>query len=434
LNFSKIPQISKFSEIFQTKILKLKKTQEFYITSKAMKSSKSDVIKFPKADVIHSALVIFTAILGIGFIIPFLPDFSKRIGGEKFVGLIFSGFAISRLIAVPTFAFLSDRYGRKVFIVLGLLVYSITSFLYVHAENFISLFLVRLIHGAASSMIIPISFAYAMDKVPYGKEGFAAAILGGSLLLGFGLGPSIGGALAKFYGENVAFYSMGASGIIAMMISLFLMKEPEKKKRASQPVIDEIKDIISSHIFILSFLIWFIVMWQRGSIISYSPLLLENEGFDKVKIGSTLTAYAIISSVLQYSSARFVDKAKDKLSLSLIFCISSAVPLALIYYANSPLIIFFVFMLSGALSAFSYPFLIAEIGKEAKRKNKVGGTIGFMDWAFSLGNILGPTSMGFIANKVGLKLSFLILGITQFLAFTLILTILKSKIQKNQEE
>jgi sugar phosphate permease len=91
-------------------------------------------------------------------------------------------------------------------------------------------------------------------------------------------------------------------------------------------------------------------------------------------------------------------------------------------------------MLSGALSAFSYPFLIAEIGKEAKRKNKVGGTIGFMDWAFSLGNILGPTSMGFIANKVGLKLSFLILGITQFLAFTLILTILKSKIQKNQEE
>jgi predicted MFS family arabinose efflux permease len=283
-------------------------------------------------------------------------------------------------------------------------------------------------------MIVPISFAYAMDKVPYGKEGFVAAILGGSLLLGFGLGPSIGGALAKFYGENVAFYSMGIAGIIAMMISLFLMKEPEKKKKASQPVIDEIKDIISSHIFILSFLVWFIVMWQRGSIISYSPLLLENEGFDKVKIGLTLTAYAIISSALQYSSARFVDKAKDKLSLSLIFCMTSAVPLALIYYANSPLIIFFVFMLSGALSAFSYPFLMAEIGKEAKRKNKIGGTIGFMDWAFSLGNILGPTSMGFIANKVGLKLSFLILGATQFLAFTLILTILKSKIQKNQEE
>jgi DHA1 family multidrug resistance protein-like MFS transporter len=160
-----------------------------------------------------------------------------------------------------------------------------------------------------------------MDKVPYGKEGLVAAILGGSLLLGFGLGPSIGGALAKFYGENIAFYMMGVAGIIATIISLILMKEPEKKKRASQPVMKEIKDIISSNVFIFSFLIWFLVMWQRGSIISYSPLLLENEGFDKVKIGLTLTTYAIVSSVLQYSSARFVDKVNDKLSFSLIFCI-----------------------------------------------------------------------------------------------------------------
>jgi Arabinose efflux permease len=384
------------------------------------------------ADVIHSALIIFTAILGIGFIIPFLADFSKRIGGEKLVGLIYSGFAISRLVSVPTFSFLSDRYGRKIFIVSGLIVYSITSFLYAHAGNFLSLFLVRLIHGAASSMIVPISFAYAMDKVPYGKEGLVAAILGGSLLLGFGLGPSIGGVLAKFYGENAAFYMMGIAGIIATIISLILMKEPEKKKRASQPIMKEVKDIISSNIFIFSFLIWFLVMWQRGSIISYSPLLLENEGFDKVKIGLTLTAYAIISSALQYSSARFVDKVKDKLSFSLIFCITSTIPLTLISYASSPSIIFVVFIFSGALSAFSYPFLMAEIGKEAKRKNKVGGTIGFMDWAFSLGNILGPTSMGFIINKVGLNLSFIILGVTQFFAFTIILLILKS-INKRKE-
>ncbi len=376
-------------------------------------------------DVIHSALIIFTAILGIGFIIPLLADFSKRIGGEKLVGLIYSGFAISRLVAVPTFSFLSDRYGRKIFIVSGLIVYSITSFLYAHAENFLSLFLVRLIHGAASSMIVPISFAYAMDKVPYGKEGLVAAILGGSLLLGFGLGPSIGGALAKFYGENIAFYMMGVAGIIATIISLILMREPEKKKRASQPVMKEVKDIISSNVFIFSFLIWFLVMWQRASIMSYSPLLLENEGFDKVKIGLTLTTYAIVSSVLQYSSARFVDKVNDKLSFSLIFCINSAILLPLLSYVSSPSTIFLVFIFSGALSAFAYPFLMAEIGKEAKRKNKVGGTIGFMDWAFSLGNILGPTSMGFITNKVGLNLSFLILGATQFLTFTLILIALK---------
>jgi MFS family permease len=139
----------------------------------------------------------------------------------------------------------------------------------------------------------------------------------------------------------------------------------------------------------------------------------------------TLTTYAIVSSVLQYSSARFVDKVNDKLSFSLIFCITSTIPLTILSYVSSPPTTFLVFIFSGALSAFAYPFLMAEIGKEAKRKNKVGGTIGFMDWAFSLGNILGPTSMGFITNKVGLNLSFLILGATQFLTFTLILIALK---------
>lgn len=385
--------------------------------------------------VFHSAILIFISILGIGFIIPFLADFSKRIGGEEFVGLIYSGFAFARLFAVPLSSIMSDKYGRKPFIAIGLVLYSITSFLYSHANNFLSLFLVRVVHGVASSMILPVAFAYALDNVPRGNEGKVAAILGGSLLLGFGVGPVIGGFIGKFFGEFVAFYSMGVMGLIALFVSLVFLKDKDREVGVDhkKDVLSDIKDILGSRVFLMAFLIWFFVIWQRGVVISYSPLLLENFGFDKFDVGLAITLYAVLSSVLQYSSARFVDSAKDKFYFALIFALLSSLPLLLLSYGFKSKIFFFViFLFSGSFSALSYPFLMAEVGSEAKEKERIGGTIGFMDWAFSLGNIVGPTFMGLISTKFGVSGIFLVLGIFHSLIF-LFLLILKGHILRKKD-
>jgi predicted MFS family arabinose efflux permease len=384
--------------------------------------------------VFHSAILIFTSILGIGFIIPFLADFSKRIGGEKFVGLIYSGFAFARMFAVPLSSIMSDKYGRKPFIAVGLVLYSITSFLYSHANNFLSLFLVRVVHGVASSMILPVAFAYALDNVPKGNEGKVAAILGGSLLLGFGVGPVVGGFIGKFFGEFVAFYSMGVMGLVALFISLIFLKDKDREvvDGHKRDVLSEIKDILRSRVFLMAFLIWFFVIWQRGVVISYSPLLLENFGFDKFDVGLAITLYAVLSSVLQYSFARFVDSVKDKFSFALLFAFLSSIPILLLSFEfRSKIFFFLIFLFSGSFSALSYPFLMAEVGSEAKEKERIGGTIGFMDWAFSLGNIVGPTFMGLISAKFGVSGIFFVLGIFHSLIF-LMLLILKNAILRKR--
>ncbi|MCS7213300.1 MAG: MFS transporter [Candidatus Calescibacterium sp.] len=385
----------------------------------------SDSHQYSLKHIFYSAFLIFTAILGIGFIIPFLPDFSKRVGSEAFVGLIYSGFAFARLFAVPLSSMISDKIGRKPVIIVGLIIYSVTSFLYVISHDLVSLFFVRLVHGLASSMILPVSFAYALDYTKPGKEGFSASILGGSLLLGFGLGPVIGGFIGDQLGENYAFYFMGSMGIFSLIYSsIFMVDRNVQTKKSQEKIIDMIKEIFSSRIFITAFTIWFFIMFQRGVVISYFPLFLENSGFTKTSVGFFLTIYAILSSLLQYASGSFVDKFSNKFVPSFIFAIVSYCLLFPFYFGQNGFVIFSA-ILSGVMSSMVYPFIMAELGAEAKKKQKIGGTIGFLDWAFSLGNILGPTSMGLVSKYTGINLMFVVLCFFGFISLAIIYAVYK---------
>jgi len=76
-------------------------------------------------------IAVFVSMIGAGIIVPLLPIYAKNLGATGiWLGIIFSGFALARLIFMPIIGKISDRKGRKKFIVFGLLGYSVTSLLY----------------------------------------------------------------------------------------------------------------------------------------------------------------------------------------------------------------------------------------------------------------------------------------------------------------
>ena len=69
-------------------------------------------------------LATFIAVAGIGMVSPLLPVFAKDLGASGvWLGLTFSGFAITQTAATPFVGKLSDRLGRKKFIVIGFFIY-----------------------------------------------------------------------------------------------------------------------------------------------------------------------------------------------------------------------------------------------------------------------------------------------------------------------
>ncbi len=105
--------------------------------------------------------------IGLGVIWPLIPVYAVELGaGGLLVGLIIASFNASRVIFSPFVGRISDRLGRKKFIMVGLFAYSIVLLLYVLPEKAETLILIRFIHGIASVMVVPIAMALAADIAP----------------------------------------------------------------------------------------------------------------------------------------------------------------------------------------------------------------------------------------------------------------------------
>jgi MFS family permease len=147
---------------------------------------------------------IVAAILGLSIISPILPTISEDLGATGFwMGMIFSGYAISRAIIMPVMGGLSG-----------------------------------LLNGLAAGMIIPIAMAYAGEVAQEGKEGRAMGIITMIFYLGIAVGPFIGGIFWHSFGATSVFYVMSGISVVALLLVLpFLPEIPRRVKQKSMSLL-----------------------------------------------------------------------------------------------------------------------------------------------------------------------------------------------------
>jgi len=138
-----------------------------------------------------SFMAVFVSMIGIGLIVPLLPIYAESLGARGiWLGVIFSGFSISRALFMPFVGKWSDQKGRKIFIALGLFLYTIISLGFIAARNAEELIVVRLLQGFAAAMVVPVAMAYIGELSPKEHEGYYMGIFNIALYAGFGFGLS----------------------------------------------------------------------------------------------------------------------------------------------------------------------------------------------------------------------------------------------------
>ena len=168
--------------------------------------------------------------LGFGIIIPNLAYYAKETGATTTeIAILMSIYSGMQLLFAPIWGRLSDKYGRKPAILLGLLGNAAALIGFGLAKDYVWLFTARSAAGIASAAVLPSVMAYVADITTAEERGKGMGLMGAAMGLGFILGPAIGGIMGS---HNMPFFVAGGLSLLTFLFALTLL--PESLQRDSR--------------------------------------------------------------------------------------------------------------------------------------------------------------------------------------------------------
>ena len=122
-------------------------------------------------------------------------------------------------------AALGDRYGRRRFFVVGLLLFTVASAACAVAPNAALLIGARTVQGLGGAIILPLSLTILTGAFPAERRAAVFGIYGGLAGLAVALGPIVGGAVTQGLDWHWVFWVNVPIGIAAGVLSLRLLPE-----------------------------------------------------------------------------------------------------------------------------------------------------------------------------------------------------------------
>lgn len=148
-----------------------------------------------------------------------LPSIGKDLNADAIgLGWVISSFILSSAIFLLPFGRLADIVGRKKIFSLGILLFTISTFLIIFTHSITSLIIFRIFQGLSSAMIFGTSLAIITSVFQPGERGKAMGIYITAVYLGLALGPIIGGLLTQYLGWRSIFAFLVPFGIVSLIL------------------------------------------------------------------------------------------------------------------------------------------------------------------------------------------------------------------------
>ncbi len=168
------------------------------------------------AVIVNLFLLLFLGVADNQMIAPLLPLIQKSFGvSVTVVGTLVVAYSVAAAISALLSGALSDRYGRKIFLVAAAMLFALISLLTHWAGSFAMLLLLRFLIGLCAGSISTCSIALASDVFPYEVRGRAIGTISSAYFAALILGVPIGSLAADRFEWRTIFPGMA---VIAVLI------------------------------------------------------------------------------------------------------------------------------------------------------------------------------------------------------------------------
>jgi MFS transporter, DHA1 family, multidrug resistance protein len=189
----------------------------------------------PRAPLWLLASVTFSGTLAMHIFVPALPlaatDLAATPGAMQLtISIYILGLAIGQLVYGP----LSDRFGRRPVLLVGLLLYSVAGLVSALAPDVRILVAARLFQAIGGCSGLVLGRAIVRDGVNLDEATRRLAIVSLIVNVGPGLAPLVGAELGTYLGWRSIFFALTALGVVNFLITWRLLPETGPKGGGQQ--------------------------------------------------------------------------------------------------------------------------------------------------------------------------------------------------------
>ena len=162
-----------------------------------------------------------------------MPQIVAELGGLNLYSWVFSSFLLTQTAMTVVFGKLSDLYGRKPIMLVGIVIFVAGSLLAGFAWSMPSMIVFRLIQGIGAGAVQPVALTIVADLYPANERGKVQGWLASVWAFSAVLGPLAGSLIIQDLSWAWVFWINAPIGLAAAVGFTFFLKENVKPQKRS---------------------------------------------------------------------------------------------------------------------------------------------------------------------------------------------------------
>lgn len=352
---------------------------------------------------------------------PALSLFAESLGASpERIGLIVSVSTLTGvLLKLPSGA-LSDIYGRRFLLQIGVVAFGLPPFLYPFITDLDALTALRFLHGLATAIFAPSALA-TVAELYRERRGAALGTYTACTQSGSLLGPFLGGYLIHAAGFDTAFVTAGVFGCIGMVLfySLHLdVAVPQRKEQGTAVVLSEMwkgfAAVAKNNKVLITSMTDAAKMIANGALMAFLPLYGVATGLNPGEVGLLFSVQAGTSFFAKPIMGRISDQVgrQPLIILGLLICAGNFACIPHVSIFPVLLLLSAGFGFGEAVVSSSSSALVAD-SSEFKR---LGAGMGMQGTIMDIGHASGPLLAGLLIARMSYGGAFMVIAGMQLAA------------------